>query len=312
MKRCEILIPGHYFCDLIFTGLPEFPALGTEIYTERLTLVPGGCLNSVTALRRLGVGVGWMGVLGTDPFSQIIDAWVTQEGIARHWITPLDMPFQRVTVSLSYPQDRAFVTYIDPPPDLLSRALQAVEAKECAHLHFTGLLVDPRVPDLLRACRARGIAVSMDCQHRPVTLAQPLVREIISLLDIFMPNAAEAQHLTETSSINNAASVLRDLVPLLVVKNGEDGAVAWRGDESFQVPALRVKVVDTTGAGDVFNAGFLAAYRECADVLTCLRWGSICGGLSATGYGGSSATPTRAVMETYLREIETGSSDRML
>jgi sugar/nucleoside kinase (ribokinase family) len=303
LKRCDILIPGHYFCDLVFTGIPGFPALGTELYTERLTLTPGGCLNTVTALNRLGVDVGWLGVLGNDPFSHIIDNWVTRENIERHWITSVETPLQRVTVALSYPLDRAFVTYVDSSPDLLDRAMQAIEAGECAHLHFTNLLVDPRVPDLLRACRARGIRVSMDCQHRPVTLAQPLIREIISLLDIFMPNAEEAQRLTETSNLNDAARVLRELVPLLVIKDGEHGARAWKGEQSAQVQALRVNVVDTTGAGDVFNAGFLAAYRTHADLHTCLRWGCICGGLSTTGYGGCSAAPTRAVVETYLREM---------
>lgn len=300
MSHCDILIPGHYFCDVIFTGIPEFPALGTEVYTERLRIVPGGCINSVTALRRLGVSVGWMGTLGNDPFSRVVDDWVTQENIARDWLVALDQPFQRVTVALSYPQDRAFITYVDPPPDLIDRARQAVEAGECAHLHFTGLLVNERVPDLLRACRARGITVSMDCQHRPVTLAQPLVREIISLLDIFMPNAGEARSLTETSNLDEAADALRQLVPLLVIKDGERGAQAWRGDEHAHAPALKVEVVDTTGAGDVFNAGFLAAYRDGTDLLTCLRWGNICGGLSSTGYGGCSAAPIRAVVETYL------------
>ncbi|MCC6802866.1 MAG: carbohydrate kinase family protein [Anaerolineae bacterium] len=301
MKRCDILIPGHYFCDVIFTGIPGFPALGTEIYTERLTVVPGGCLNTITALRRLGVNVGWMGALGNDPFSRIVDDWVTQEGIARDWLAMLDAPFQRVSVALSYPHDRAFITYVDPPPDMLDRARQAVEAGECAHLHFTGLLVNERVPDLLRACRARGVTVSMDCQHRPVTLAQPLVREIISLLDIFMPNAGEARSLTETSTLDAAADALRALAPLLVIKDGANGAQAWRGGEHIHAPAIPVEVVDTTGAGDVFNAGFLAAYREGNDLLTCLRWGNVCGGLSSTGYGGCSAAPTRAVVERYLR-----------
>ncbi|MEP7292098.1 MAG: carbohydrate kinase family protein, partial [Chloroflexota bacterium] len=231
MTYCDILIPGHYFCDLIFTGIPGFPALGTELYADRLTVVPGGCLNTITALRRLGVDVGWLGTLGSDPFSRIVEEWLTAENIRRDWLTALDHPFQRVTVALSYPQDRAFVTRVDPAIDLLDDLLRAVQAQACAHLHFTGLLVDSRLPALLRACRASGITVSMDCQHRPNTLAEPLVREILSLLDIFMPNAGEALRLTGMSHIDDAARALRDLVPLLVIKDGERGADAWQGDQ---------------------------------------------------------------------------------
>lgn len=304
MKRCEILIPGHYFCDVIFTGIPGFPALGTEIYTENLTVVPGGCLNTVTALRRLGVDVGWMGAIGNDLFSRFIDDWITQEKIARDWLTYHEEPFQRVTVALSYPQDRAFVSYVSVTPDQLDEVRRAVAADECEHLHFTGLNVDPRVPDLLRICRQRGIVVSMDCQHRTETLDSPHVREVLGLLDMFMPNAGEAMRLTGTTTVEDAAHLLRELVPLLVIKDGANGAQAWQGDLHVQAPALKVEVVDTTGAGDVFNAGFLAAYRAGNDLLTCLRWGNIGGGLSTTGYGGCSTAPTRAIIETYLRQIE--------
>jgi sugar/nucleoside kinase (ribokinase family) len=299
-KHCEILIPGHYFCDVIFTGIPGFPALGTELYTEKLTVVPGGCLNSITALRRLGVDVGWLGALGNDLFSRYIDGLITQENIDRRWLTELDAPLQRVTVSLSYPDDRAFVTYADDSPDTLDDTRHAVENRECDHLHFTGLQVDERAPDLLRACRERGITVTMDSQHRPETLADPLVREILPLLDIFMPNATEAMSLTETTNVDSAARLLRELVPFLVIKDGGNGAQVWQGDQHFQSPALPVEVIDTTGAGDVFNAGFLTAYRAGYDLPTCLKWGNICGGLSTTGYGGFSKAPTRAVVEEYL------------
>jgi sugar/nucleoside kinase (ribokinase family) len=83
------------------------PALGQDLYAERLMVTPAGCLNTVTALRRLGVDVGWMGVVGNDPFSHIIDKWVAQEDIERYWITSVDTPLQRVTVAPSYPLDRA-------------------------------------------------------------------------------------------------------------------------------------------------------------------------------------------------------------
>ncbi|HVU10774.1 MAG TPA: carbohydrate kinase family protein [Phototrophicaceae bacterium] len=302
MKHCDILIPGNYFCDVIFTGIPGFPALGTELYTQNLSVVPGGCLNTITALTRLGVDTGWIGALGTDPFSHVIDTWITQEKIDRRWLLMLDHPLQRVTVALSYPHDRAFVTYVDPAPDGFDRMWQAVENEECSHLHFTGLWVDPRAPDLLKACRARGITVTMDCQHREDTLASPLVREVVGLIDMFMPNAGEAMRLTETASLDAAVEILRPLVPLLLVKDGGNGAQVWQGEQYFAAPAMPVEVVDTTGAGDAFNAGFLAAYRSKADLLTCLKWGNYCGGLSTTGYGGASMTPTRAMVEAYFAE----------
>ncbi|MEO8395111.1 MAG: PfkB family carbohydrate kinase [Chloroflexota bacterium] len=301
MKRCEILIPGHYFCDVIFTGIPGFPALGTEIYAENLTVVPGGCLNTVTALRRLGVNVGWIGAIGSDIFSRFIDDWITQEKISRDWLAYVDEPFQRVTVALSYPTDRAFVTYTDLAPDQLDEVRRAVEAEECAHLHFTGLTADPRMPDLLCACHARGITVTMDCQHRTETLNSPRVREVLSLLDMFMPNAGEVMRLTETSTVEDAAQILTQIVPLLVIKDGANGAQAWQGDQHVVAPAMKVEVVDTTGAGDAFNAGFLVAYRAGEDLATCLRWGNISGGLSTTGYGGCSTAPTREIVESYLK-----------
>jgi sugar/nucleoside kinase (ribokinase family) len=58
--KYDILMAGNYFCDLIFSGLPAFPTLGTEVYTQNLTVVPGGILNTLVALRRLGMNVGWI------------------------------------------------------------------------------------------------------------------------------------------------------------------------------------------------------------------------------------------------------------
>ncbi len=203
--------------------------MGTELYTNKLTIVPGGCLNTITALRRLGVRVGWIGVLGSDPFSRVVDDWIAQEGIDRAWLTTRAEPFPRVTVSLSYPEDRAFVTYVDPSPDQLDRVRAAIAADECEHLHFGGLVVNPALPDLLNLCKTHKISVSMDCQHRPHTLADPLVRDILVKLDIFMPNASEALRLTETTSLDDAAQHLRELVPLLVIKDGANGAQAWQG-----------------------------------------------------------------------------------
>jgi sugar/nucleoside kinase (ribokinase family) len=291
MTTFDILIPGSYFCDVIFTGLPTLPILGAELYTKNLAVVPGGVLNTIIALRRLGVHVGWLGAIGNDFFSQFVLSQAQSEGLDTSLLVHQDTPLQRVTVALSYPHERAFITYADDDPitaPILADSLDKVQFK---HLHFTGLEIAPETPALLRRCHARGITVSMDCQHKPNKINEPLVQESLSLLDIFMPNASEAQQLTDAANLTDAASILTKFVPYLVVKDGSNGVHSWKDGAYYHHPALQLEVVDTVGAGDVFNAGFLAAYRRGYDVMTCLQWGNIAGGLSTRGHGGVSRAP---------------------
>lgn len=300
VERYEILIPGHYFCDIIFTGIPGFPALGTETFAEGLNVVPGGVLNTVVGLTRLGVRVAWLSTLGSDFFSQFAAENARANGVELAQVVFSGQPLKRVTVAMSYPGDRAFLTYMDQPPDLIPRIYDALENTLFGHLHFTGLLVDERLPHLIHACHASGITVSMDCQHRPHTLAEPLVRSIIGGLDLFMPNAVEAQRLTQTATLDAAVAVLCELVPHLVIKDGPRGAHAWHAGRHFQAPAIEVDPLDTTGAGDVFNAGFLTAWLQHQPPAECLRWGNIAGGLSLRGYGGYSTAPTLAELRALL------------
>ncbi len=300
LKACDVLVPGHYFCDVVFTGLPAFPAPGTEIYCDDVNVVPGGVLNTVVAFKRLGVKVGWLGALGEDFFSRFIREWAEQEGLDLSFVKQDGQPLRRLTVSLSLSDDRAFVTYADTPPGVIELTRQRLADTHCRHLHFSGLVVDERMPALLRECRACGIEVSMDCQHRDQTLAQPLVREIISQLDMFLPNAVEAQRLTGRDSLTEATALLAELVPLLVIKEGAQGARCWWQSRCYHAPALPCEPVDTTGAGDVFNAAFIAAHLDGATPEVCLRQGTVAGSLSTQGIGGCSAAPDRVALQAAL------------
>lgn len=296
----DVLVPGDYFCDVIFTGLPTFPALGQELYTQDVKVVPGGPLNNVVALRRLRVNVGWASDLGTDFFSQFIAHYVRNEGIDSSLITWIDQPLRRVTVALSYPADRAFITRCDPGRDVAEMAFEALYKATFNHVHFTGLSAEERTLEFYDACRERGIEVSTDCQHSEDTLDVPLIREIISRVDLFMPNASEAMHMTHTANIPAALEALGQIVPYVVIKNGAGGAYARRESVNYFSPALHVIPIDTTGAGDVFNAGFLAAHLEGHDPEECLRWGNFCGAQSVLGAGGTTTAPTRAALEEWL------------
>jgi sugar/nucleoside kinase (ribokinase family) len=296
----DIIIPGHYFCDLIFTGLDHFPALGTEIFGQGVAVTTGGgALNTSIALRRLGVNVGWAGVLGNDFFSQYVDNALQKEGLSDTLLTRLDAPLSRVTVALSYPDNRAFVTYADTPPDLIDLARKALAKTTCKHIHFAGLVISEAALKFMDDCKTQGIRVSMDCQHREETLDAPLVRETLAGLDLFMPNAIEAQRLTGCDNLDDAIQILSKVVPILVVKNGAVGAIVCCNGETAHEVALSLTPLDTTSAGDCFNAGFLAAYLQGRDWPECLRWGNFCGGQSTLGVGGSKA-PTLSDLQMWL------------
>jgi sugar/nucleoside kinase (ribokinase family) len=298
----DILIPGHYYCDLVFAGLTDAPAVGTEIFAQGMELVPGGgAINTTVALHRLGARARWLGALGDDFASRFVGDWLADEGIDLALVERRAAPFRRVTAALSYPADRAFVTYNrDPRIDLIPKLEQTLTTITPRHLHFCGLHIDERLPPLLKAWRARGITVSMDCQHRPHTIDMPLVHDTLCQLDLFMPNTSEMLRLTRQQALEDAANLLTPLVARIVIKDGAHGAWLFGEAKPIHVPAVPVTPVDTTGAGDVFNAGFLAAHLAGNDPVTCLQWGNACGGLSTLGYGGAVNAPTREALQTAL------------
>ena len=113
------------------------------------------------------------------------------------------------------------------------------------------------------------------------------IRKAIKNVDIFLPNAQEARRLTGESDLELAIRQLGRLCPLVVVKEGSNGAYGLINDVLVHVPGIPIKPLDTTGAGDNFTAGFIRAWLDCQPVETCLEWGNISGGLSTTELGGT-------------------------
>jgi sugar/nucleoside kinase (ribokinase family) len=164
-----------------------------------------------------------------------------------------------------------------------------------SHLHF-----GPQLLTLCEAAHAYGGLVYMDCQWRPETLEHPELAMALRAVDIFAPNAAEALHLTGAATVEAALERLAEFTPLAIVKCGADGAIARSKGGVARAHALPVEVLDTTGAGDCFNAGFLYGYLAGRPLEICLRCGNICGGLSTTARGGG-AIPSAAQVEEWLR-----------
>ena len=300
----DVLLWGVFFCDLIFTGLPQVPRLGAEVFSADFSMTPGGPFTTTVAMHRLGLRVGWMCDFGDDVFSQFVLAAAKREGIDNSLFQIHPFPVRRVSAAFSFSHDRGFVSFMDDVPQTSAVPLIERHSPRCLflpHLHYGEMYAD-----LFACAHAQGAVIFMDCQSTDATLDAPGVVDALRAVDVFAPNEVEALQLTGAATVERALARLAELTPLVIVKLGAEGAIARLDGGVVQVPAIPVEVVDTTGAGDCFNAGFLYGYLRGAPLETCLRAGNICGGLSTTAVGGRAAAPTAAQVEEYLRQYPAG------
>lgn len=295
----DVLLENGYFCDLIFTGLPEMPRLGAEFFSRGFEMVPGANFYYATALSRLGLRVGWSCNFGNDFFSQFVLAAARREDIDDRLFKVHDFPIRNVTVSISFPDERAFVSYADEFNVSPLQPLIRQYRPRC--ILRGGLETGPAHLELVAAAREVGALYFMECQSHRSNLNEPEVVEALRAVDIFAPNAQEALDLTGAATVEAALAQLAELTPLVVIKLGREGVVARQGKQIVYAPGLPVNAIDTTGAGDCFNAGFLYGYLRGYDLEACLRCGNICGGLSTTAYG-ARATPTAEQLEARLSD----------
>jgi sugar/nucleoside kinase (ribokinase family) len=296
----DVLVVGDYCLDLIFTGLPQFPALGIEIVGTGFEMTGGGCYNSAVALHRLGLKIAWAADFGNDEFSRFVLERARSEGLDETFFIHHNRSLRQITVAASYPQDRAFIAFYDPGP-AVPAAMKALTTASAKVLYIPGFYSGAFAGVGLRLARARGMKLVMDGNtNEQLRLSESPVRRAVKGLDMFMANAREARVLTGLDDLEHAIRTLAEISPLVVIKDGAGGAYACDGGPIVHEPAIEVKPLDTTGAGDCFNAGFLKAWLDGRPLGECLRWGNIVGGLSTLGMGGTGRVVTSKDVEDRL------------
>jgi sugar/nucleoside kinase (ribokinase family) len=301
MPMLDVLLPSAYFCDLVFTGLPDIPRLGDEIFCNGLKVLPGAGFIPAVALTRLGMQVDWACDFGNDFFSRYVLEEATKQKLRSRLFRMHDQPLQAVTVAYSFAHDRAFLSYMDslPPSDLA--ALVRQNPARC--LMLMSLQYGPEFADASAAAHEQGSLIFMDAQvSGDATLLDPQVRSALQSVDIFAPNQKEALQLTGEKNINSALMCLAELTSTVVIKLGADGALAWSKDKRVYMPGIPATVVDTTGAGNNFDCGFLYGLLHGYSFDVCLRCGNFCGSRSTTAHGGWDAAPQASHLDAYLKE----------
>lgn len=299
----DVILVGPVFCDLIFTGLPGLPQLGQEIYSSGFDLtLGGGSFITGVALRRLGLRSGVSCIVGDDLWGRIVLEGMAAEGLDLGLTRQVHGPHRHITVALSYPSDRAFVSYSDQQPPLSSPA-EFLADVPFRHLHMAGLGCAKEQLDLLALAKQQGATVSISCQWCVETMRNPRVRAVIDQADLFIPNEEEALLLTNEATAEAALDILADWTPRVALTVGPRGVLGAQGSARYAVPALPVTAIDTTGAGDSFCAGLIYGFLQGKSFVECLHHGAVCGSLSTTARGGTPALPWLTDVERWVGSI---------
>ena len=295
MKR--IVIAGEINADLIFTGVPALPQFGRETLAEMYVQCPGSSsMILAMGLARLGDPVRFVGRCGNDSFGQFCIDALDERGVDTVAIVPDDDLRTGVTVAMSSHGDRALLTWPGAIAELAAADVSDAVFADAQHLHVSSYYLQtklrPQLGELFMRARAQGLTTSLDPGSDP---EQRWGRELIDVLrhvDVFLPNQSEAYAITGTDTPEEALRALDNGVTRNVIKAGSRGAMTFDVDKVLIASGYAMQAVDTTGAGDSFNAGFLHAWLRDWPVFDCLRWGNACGALSTRGSGGTAAQGT--------------------
>ncbi|MFT3790656.1 MAG: sugar kinase [Rudaea sp.] len=296
MKR-GIVIAGEINVDLIFAGVPALPQFGRETLAETYAQCPGSSsMILAMGLARLGDPVRFVGRCGDDPFGRFCLEALRGRGVDTASIAIGGGVRTGVTVAISSQADRALLTWPGAIAALGADDVSDAVLAGARHLHVSSYYLQttlrPRLGELFARARAAGLSTSLDPGSDP---EQRWGRELIEVLrhvDVFLPNQSEACAISGGDTPEEALRVLDNGATRTVVKAGSRGAMTLDAGKVLSASACATNAVDTTGAGDSFNAGFLHAWLRDLPLLDCLRWGNACGALSTRGIGGTATQAT--------------------
>ncbi len=305
MADLDLLVLGDVNPDLVLRGDVR-PAFGQVEQLVEHTLVVGGS-GAITACgaARLGLRTALCGVVGDDPFGAFMVGALSERGVGTAGIVTGGRGPTGLSVILSDGTDRAILTSPGTVEALSADDVDLDLVRSARHVHVSSYFLQrslrPGLASLFEEAHRAGATTSVDPNWDASGGWDDWLLELLPHTDVFLPNAAEAIAIARVEVAEDAARTLGTHGGIVAVKLGEIGAVAAQGDELVHTGAPRVDVVDAVGAGDSFDAGFIAGLLASWPLSRCLGLAVACGALSTRAVGGTGGQPTMAEALEALR-----------
>ncbi len=286
---------GELNIDLILNQIEDFPKVGKEILADKMDLALGSssaiCASNLSSL---GLKVAFIGKLGNDLFGRFIIDELQKKGVDTSLIIIDDTLKTGATIALSYGEDRAMVTHQGAMSHVGLNDINIEELKKAKHLHFSSYFFQPgfknSLDGLFKMAKAEGLTTSLDVQWDPSENWDLELEKVLPFVDIFVPNEVELLKLTGQTDMVLAINKVLNLSKYLVVKCGVKGSIlCYENKKIVKTPFFNNDVVDTIGAGDSFNAGYISKFIKGGSPEECQIFGNLTGAISTTKPGGTQA-----------------------
>jgi len=294
MKKYDIVTFGDLCVDFLMTGEDVVPEFGQveKIVEDYFLEMGGSCSIFACQAAKLGLRVAILGKVGKDQFGELILNRMQESGVDTQYVEVDPGLKTGCGIALCKPDgDRAIMTYMGTINVLREGDVRDDWLGMARHLHHgsyylhTGLR--PGIPNIFRRARALGLTISLDTNWDPEEGWGTGLEEVIRMVDVFLPNEQEALRIVNVSNLGEAVRKLHGLgTKLVVVKQGAKGAMVSDGKTIQHCAVEAVTGGDSVGAGDSFDAGFLACWLNGLPLEQALRIGCACGRSVASQVGG--------------------------
>jgi sugar/nucleoside kinase (ribokinase family) len=258
-------------------------------------------------LAALGAKVGFVTRVGPDELGQLALARLGESGVDLTHVQSLaGSSGTGVTILLPHGDERHILTYLGTMAEMTAEDLPMEYLESSRHFHLSSLYLQrglqPGLVATLKRLKQAGLTISLDTNDDPDDKWGGILDEILEFVDVLLPSEGELIRMAGTATLDDALKIMGRRVPLIVVKCGARGALVQERGERYEVPGIPVVPVDTIGAGDSFNAGFLSKYVRGASATEAARMGNITGALSTQASGGTEAFRDAAQRESFLAQ----------
>ncbi len=308
-KKWDVYVYGDVNIDLVVPGVESLPEPGSEVDVPIMeTFVGGGAALFTLGLAKLGLTPVFQGSIGKDMYGEYIRGLFRELGVDDSLLLDSDTKKTGISISFTTEKDRCFLTYRGTNEGISLKYMDLEQLRGAKHVHVTGYegaTNHAEYLDVLTKIREMGdVTVSFDVGWDMTGVWYEGIFDLLPMIDVLFMNETECLHYTRCDDVETGARRLAEKAGMAVIKMGKTGAMAIRNGEKFFAPAYTVKAVDTTGAGDSFNAGFIYGFLRGLPMEECLKCGNGCGSLSVTKLGGNTGFPFRAELEQWIRDHE--------